>query len=595
MQLIVPYVDEVDAADSRLISVAKFLGINCETLPLDRFARHHADFVEKKALDRNVCFVINPRVLQRWVGRNSIPAELVFCLVSCFRYLLVHGLRIGSFDGSVIAALSQGRLQTVQAIDQADTVYDVEKDTKDVCEAFSGLTLGPTNPDNDHVLSGAAGDDRDIHRLISIGGRPFMARMKRERTEILFLASEDVVDLDSAAGDSPIGLYFSRLLPQIMALRHVFGEECWRPGGQHACVIIDDPLLRDTYGFLDFERLFRLVEKYNFHTSIAFIPHNYRRNSSRIVELFRNNRERLSICFHGSDHTEAELASADTTLLNTILRVAEMRMAWHEAKAGFACDKVMVFPQESFSPEAMKVLKMRNFAAAVSTGPYPTGDSSPLTVREFIQPAILRYAGFPLFLRLYVKEIRSEDLAFNLFFGKPVLIVEHHEIFEHPELLVDVVQKVNSMAPGIHWSNLESAVGDTVLERKSPDGMKQVRAYASHVQVVNDSNHPDRLSVEWNFAGAADSVEQVLDNGMPCSGVRIKECSICALVDLPPLGSRTLSLRHRNVGRARESLGFRWNAKAFVRRRLSEFRDNYLSKNPRLLSVAQTLRDRYLS
>jgi hypothetical protein len=270
-------------------------------------------------------------------------------------------------------------------------------------------------------------------------------------------------------------------------------------------------------------------------------------------------------------------------------------MGQHEASTGLACDKVMVFPQGFFSPEAMEVLKMRNFAAAVNTGPYPTGDSSPLTVREFIQPAILRYAGFPLFLRLYVKEIRSEDLAFNLFFGKPVLIVEHHEIFEHPELLVDVVQKVNSMAPGIHWSGLESAVGDTGLERKSPDGMKQVRAYASHVRVFNDSNHPERISIEWNFAGAADSVEQVLNNGMPCSGVEFKECSICALVDLPPLGSRTLSLRHRNVGMARESLGFRWNAKAFVRRRLSEFRDNYLSKNPQLLSVAQTLRDRYLS
>jgi len=238
---------------------------------------------------------------------------------------------------------------------------------------------------------------------------------------------------------------------------------------------------------------------------------------------------------------------------------------------------------------------MRNFVAAANTAPYPTGDSSSLTVREFIQPAILRYAGFPLFLRLYVKEIRSEDLAFNLFFGKPVLIVEHHEVFEYPELLVDVVQKVNSTAPGFHRSGLENAVGDTALERQSPDGTRQVQACASHVQVFNNSDRPVRISIEWNFAGAANSVEQVLDNGMPCSGVEFKECGICVSVDLSPLGSRTFSLRHRSVETARESLGFRWNAKAFARRRLSEFRDNFLSQNPQFLSVAQTLRDRTLA
>ncbi len=593
MQLIVPYVDAVNAADSRLISLARSLGINCETLPLDRSARHHADFVEKMALDRDACFVVNPRVLERWVGRNSIPAELVSCLVSHFSHLLVHGLRVESFDASTVAALSEGRLQSVQHIDGTAPVYEVAKDGKDISEAFSGLEFGPTNPVNDHVF-GAAARDSGVRKLISIGGRPFMASMKREGAEILFLASEDVVDLDSAVGDSQLGEYFSRLVPQAMALRHIFREECWRPGEQHACVIIDDPLLQRKYGFLDFDHLFQLVEKYNFHTSIAFIPHNYRRNSPRIVELFRSNHKRLSICFHGSDHTQAELASTDTTLLNTILRIAETRMGRHEASTGLACDKVMVFPQGYFSPEAMEVLKMRNFAAAVNTGPYPTGGSSPLSVREFIQPAILRYAGFPLFLRLYVKEIRTEDLAFNLFFGKPILIVEHHEIFEHPELLVDVVQKVNSMAPGIHWSGLKSAVGDTVLERKSSDGMKQVRAYASRVQVFNNSGEPERLSIEWNFAGAPDSVEQVLDNGKPCPGVEFKERGICVPVDLPPLGSRTLSLRHRNVGMARESLGFRWNAKAYMRRRLSEFRDNYLSKNPRLVSVARALRNERL-
>jgi hypothetical protein len=309
--------------------------------------------------------------------------------------------------------------------------------------------------------------------------------------------------------------------------------------------------------------------------------------------LFRNNRDRLSICYHGSDHTEAELASSDTTLLNTILQTAEMRMDSFETRTGVTCEKVMVFPQGNFSPEAMKVLKVRNFLAAVNTGAYPLGQSSPLTVRELIQPAILRYAGFPLFLRRYVKEIQSQDIAFSLFFGKPALIVEHHEIFEHPELLIDVVEKVNSLAPGIQWSALGPAVSGSTLWRRSLDGSRQVRAYSSTVRVSNESNETERFSIEWDGTIGAELVERVLNNGLPCNSVASDERGIRVVLDLPPLSSRTVSVVLRNADFALSGLGVRWNAKAFVRRRLSEFRDNYLSKNPHLLTMARTLRERY--
>lgn len=575
--------------------LAEFLGIRWETLLLDRNARQHAEFIEKVTPDRQVCFVVNPRVLQRWIGGGSVSVELASCLMSRFPYLFVHGVRVDSFDASVITALSQARLRTIEAIDGADQVYEIEKGAKDICEAFSGIRFGPTKPANDHVFGGVADDDPAVRRLIMISGHPFMVCMKGEAAEIFFLASEDAVDLDSVAGDSSLAEHFSRLVPQVMALRHIFGEECWCPGEQHACVIIDDPLLRRNYGFLNFEQLYRQVEKYNFHTSIAFIPHNYRRNSPRVVELFRKNVEHLSICYHGSDHTEAELASTDTTLLNTILQVAEMRMNRHDKKAGFSCDKVMVFPQGAFSKEAMRVLKTRNFLAAVNTGPYPVEQSSSLTIRELIQPAILRYAGFPLFLRRYVKETQSQDIAFNLFFGKPVLIVEHHEIFAHPELLEDLVQKVNSVAPRIHWTGLESAVSSTVLVRRTPDGKRQVRAYSGKVRIVNDSKHVERFLIEWNGAGVSHSVEGVLDNGIPCPGVEMNECGIRVPVEMPPLSSRTFSLIHRNTDVARQTLGLQWSVRAFVRRRLSELRDNHLSRNPRLLSAARGLRERYLS
>ena len=53
-----------------------------------------------------------------------------------------------------------------------------------------------------------------------------------------------------------------------------------------------------------------------------------------------------------------------------------------------------------------------------------------------------------MFTRSFFKDTRSQDIAFNLFFGKPILIGEHHDIFKDPGSLLEFVQKINSIAPG---------------------------------------------------------------------------------------------------------------------------------------------------
>jgi hypothetical protein len=594
MYLTIPYLDKVDAVDARLMALAEFLGVPCQTISLDRGTRHYAAFLEKAITNRDTCFLVNPRVLERWIGEGEALAQFASCLVSRFPRLLVHGLAGDGFDSQVVSALSQGRLQSVQAIGNPEAGYKIEEDGKDICEAFAGLKFGPANPVNDHIFVGSV-DGSGVRKLISIDGRPFMVCVRHGETDIMVLGSKDVVDLNSPAADSPVALDFSRLVPQTMALRHLFGAQAWRPVGQHACVVIDDPLLRRSYGFLRFEDLLHLVETHNFHACIAFIPHNYRRNLSRTVDLFRNNSSRLSICFHGCDHTKGEMASTDTALLNTLLRVAETRMKRHELDSGLVCDKVMVFPQGAFSIEAMEVLKARNFLAAVNTLSQPQGQSVPLTIREMIQPAVTRYRGFPLFLRRYVEAIRSEEIAFNLLFAKPILIVEHHQIFEKPGLLVEAIHKVNSLAPAIKWSRLETTVSSSVLQRTASDGTQQIRSYSGKVRIYNDSNRTENFSVEWNYPGASASVDQVLKDGEPCAASQVSDSGVRVSAQLQPLNSATFSLVHGNPDCSRDSLSLSWNAKAFLRRRLSELRDNHLSRNPRLLNAARTLRERYLS
>jgi hypothetical protein len=592
MKLVVPYIGELQGPDARMLLLAEFLGIPCETLALEKVS-DHAAYLEKFLPDQSSCFVLNPQVMKDWVGPSGIPPDLVSFLLSRLPHLLVHGLRVAAFDSQMIAALSGGKLQSLDAIDHECSDYSVAEDSKRICEAFSGLSFGPANPINDHVMSFSSGDPA-VQQLISIGGRPFMAAVKMEGVEIMFVGSEDVVDVNDQVGDAPLAEYFSRFVPHAMALRYVAGSECWRPCEAHASIIIDDPLLRKSYGFLNFESLLRLAQEHNFHVAIAFIPHNFRRSSPRITRMFRENPTRLSICFHGNDHIEAELASTELSLLDTLLAIAEDRMNLHQQITGLPCDRVMVFPQGNFSIEAMNVLRSHNFYAAVNTVPHPAEQPVRLTLGELARPAVVRYGGFPLFIRKPIRQTESHDIAFNLFFGRPVLIVEHHEIFQRPESLVEIAARINSVASEVHWSNLATVVSNSILTREAHDGTNQVCAYSSTVRISNNSGSTRRYSIEWVDSCDGASIEHVLMDETRSCEFEIEDAGLRLPVELSPGSSQTFSVVRRSVQTTVRTLGLRKNAQAFLRRRLSEVRDNYLSKNQHLLTAAKAFQRRFL-
>jgi hypothetical protein len=595
MKLVVPHTGEMRAADNRLLRLAEFLGIHCESLRLDKNVQQHAEYMEKVVSDRHSCLVINPQVMREWLGGDVLPGDLVSCLISHFPYLLVHAVTLDPLVAGIVASLSGGALSSVRPIENAAQPYEITADSNDVCGPFSGLSFGPVNADNDRVFCVKASSIEAIRDLICIGSRPLMAALTREASEILFIASEDVTDINTHVGYAPLDDHFSQFIPHAMALRYIFGEQCWHPCGSSASIIVDDPLLRPNYGFLNFETLLRVAKQHSFHTSIAFIPHNYRRNSERILRLFKENPGYLSICFHGNDHTGSEFACHDVDFLNTALAIAEKRMKLQQETTGLRCDKVMVFPQSDFSAEAMHVLKSRNFSAAVSSAWHPLGQPVLPLLSDLCQPAMLRYGGFPLFGRNSARYTRSQDVAFNVFFGKPTLTGEHHDTFENIQHLVEAVGRVNAVAPSISWSNLEMAVSRSLLQRRALDGTVQIRAYSSTVAIVNDSRSVERFSIEWGQPDQCFPFEGVLREGTPFPGVEVGDAGICAMGELPAGSSQTFSVVYRNDHESAESLGFQWDAKALLRRRLSEARDNYLSKHENVLRLAKTLQRRLLS
>jgi hypothetical protein len=67
MRLLVPYIGEVSRIDRRMILLAEFLGITCETFSLERAVGGCTGSFEE-AIPKERCLLVNPQVIKEWVG-----------------------------------------------------------------------------------------------------------------------------------------------------------------------------------------------------------------------------------------------------------------------------------------------------------------------------------------------------------------------------------------------------------------------------------------------------------------------------------------------------------------------------------------------
>lgn len=198
-----------------------------------------------------------------------------------------------------------------------------------------------------------------------------------------------------------------------------------------ACLIIDDPLLSASYGYLNYQSLLNLMDEYDFHTTIAFIPYNWNRSDPDVVKLFLERPDRYSLCIHGCDHSEKEFGTCDPAILEAKYKASIYLMEKHKELTGIAYDNVMVFPQGVFSSCAIKSIKDAGFMAVINTTVVSVDGEV-----EF---------DFPIFQRYY-----AEDVLDNIKPDYPLFIAEHHGCFKDGgRNLFRLVTKLNEM--GAKW------------------------------------------------------------------------------------------------------------------------------------------------
>ncbi len=298
-----------------------------------------------------------------------------------------------------------------------------------------------------------------------------------------------------------------------------------------------------------------------------------------MAELVRSSAGRFSISVHGCDHTDREFGTTVLPELEAKIRLAKERMERHRQRSHISHDMVMVFPQGVFSTESLSVLQHYQFMAAVNTDSLPiNAEEKTVTIEEAWSVAILKYGSFPFFTRRYPSH-GLENFAFDVLLGKPCLIVEHHEFFKGGgRSAIGFIGELNSMNCRLRWRGLGDVLRRSYQWRRGPKDVTHIKMFANELLLANEGEKDRLYQIEKVDRGSS-GIEEITVEGMrvewDTSGHSIIfQCTISA-------GAQVLIKVHYSP--SRELLTTENVKKHFVRialrRYLSEFRDNYLSRH----------------
>jgi hypothetical protein len=510
--------------------------------------------------------------LKQTRGRNhSVPRQAAFYVyTSDDRGAGERGLRHLSGDADISLREAPAGILSLR----------VSSQLPDVAGPMSGLEVSSRLRREDAVLNAGVTDgESSFVTVVSAGGAPVFIRFQHDGIPVFFCASSHMIDINQTVGP---GFYdvkndFCSIVPLVMFLRLMFPEAGWRAQELGACLIVDDPLLRQCYGSCDFAKLSDLMRCHEFTTNIAFIPWNWRRTSSTAGEFFRNESRRFSVSIHGCDHIGAEFGTTSLEVLDNKAKLAQSRMRYHEARTGIHHDRVMVFPQGVFSSVCPEVLKRNGFLAAVNTETVPVDSQSACTrIRDVWDVAIMAYGGFPIFTRRYAFH-GLENFAFDLLLGKPCLIVSHHDFFKDSGAeVVDLIEKLRSLNCRLRWRPLGEVIRRACRRRVTGPGMEEVEMYGNELVIDNSSNQGIQVRIRKR-EDQADAIAEIMADGkpiIPTNGTN----HVCFEERIERRSEKRFQVIYReqaNSGNIGRSLGFELSVAA--RRILSEFRDDHLS------------------
>jgi hypothetical protein len=509
----------------------------------------------------------------------SSPGSLAGLLAKV-KALFVYGWNETESSNQFLKALTAGAVCRAKADVRPGRRMSVAPGSRDFAHQLEGQDFagGSGSGCVTFVLAEGA---QGVRPIVSRDLEPVCIALNVGGTQMVLSGAAEIADLDSPAGrDSSLLERFETFVPVMMFIRKHFGTRCWNPEKTRGCVLIDDPLLRPNYGYVNFGKLLQTLQRQNCSASVAFIPWNYRRTHPPVAALFNSHPGRLSLCVHGCDHTRREFCTADAQRLRHLIRSALWRMEQHERLFGVKFDPVMVFPQGFFSTQAMNELAQSRFLAAINSTPFPADrPEGILTLKDLLEPAITQFGNFPLLIRRYPKN--PAEFALDLFLGKPLLIVEHHDYFRDGyEDMEGFVAKLNALDSRLHWASPATICSGLCLQRANEAGGLDVRFYTDYFLWTNHEDQPQNCNF-FRRAAPGGAVKAVKVNGQPSDWVF--EGDYVKITAQLAAGQRAeVTVERVTPLPAPQTYreGLLGKTKVFFRRHLCEFRDNFVDKSP---------------
>jgi len=466
----------------------------------------------------------------------------------------------------------------------------VTSDFPDLCGPLSGIGASVRLAARDSYF-GFEQQSKGYLGIITANYGEMFVSVIRSGVRFFLNACSETIDIGAPARRYfDVKEHFCTAVPIAMYLKWAFADICWTGTETRGCLIVDDPLLKPRYGFLRYRDALELMNAHNFTTTIAFIPWNWRRTNRQTVRQFQEHSDRLSLCVHGCDHSGGEFAARSTALLNRRIKTASQRMELLFDRTSVGHDKIMVFPQGAFSPEAGRALKLNGFVAAVNTEVAPSGSAlNDTTISDLWNIAIMKYGTFPIFTRRYITH-GIENFAFDALLGKPCLMVAHHEVFKaQGRELMEFIGRLHSLNWNLRWCSLGDAISHSFKIRNSLRGTHAIQMYAEHLVIENPSAEP-REAVVMKQESDPDCVKAVLVNQKTVDHV-YEGNHLQFSLTMPPGEStevRIIYFDKLELDPHRDGLAY--SVRMGVRRHLSEFRDNYVSQNDFLAATAARLK-----
>jgi hypothetical protein len=453
--------------------------------------------------------------------------------------------------------------------------FVVANDTE-FCGVMASLRVPVSGPNDDVCLVSNIGDTDALSLISSASGSIFL-KLQCGDVPVFVSTIAEIIDIDGKLTTQNFDVrgHFLCTVPVVLYIKWAFAETCWNAPEANACLVIDDPVLKSTHGFVDFQQLLSLMKRHNFSTNVAFIPWNWRRSAPEVVQLFRENPAHYSLSVHGCDHTRAEFGSSDRQRLYWKTQQAIERMTQHESITGISHDRVMVFPQGIFSEAAMDVLRRTGLIASVnndviSADPHPRA----ITVSDVWDIAVMRYS-FPLFTRRYPWE-GIENFAFDALLGKPAIAVIHHDYCsDHCARLVNFIERLNALHRAPTWRNLGDVVRRSCRQRVVSLGAVEVEMYGTELRIENRSEQPKRFLIKRRDHEAS-AIQRICAGAQEISWKPVNG-HIELEIELNPGGNQVIQIRFHDAAEKRRSGdNLPYRLKAMLRRYLCEVRDNYI-------------------